>query len=180
MLDRLIGLLRATAQAGSSPATLGSQVDLVGDWLAILAIRMGPRLRWSIDVPDELRAAMLPPAVLQPLVENAIKHGLEPRIEGGDVDIVARTRGSTLELTVCDTGAGLAGAGSPRGSTALGLANLRARLSTLYGEAASLAIAENPPSGVRAIVRIPLARRRWTNGGRRRSSPTTSRGSRSI
>jgi hypothetical protein len=161
MLDRLIGLLRATAQAAEAPATLGAQIDLVRDWLGILAMRMGPRLRWSIDVPIELRAAALPPALLQPLVENAVKHGLEPKIDGGAIDIAARVRDAALELVVADTGAGFGAASAPLGgSTSLGLANLRARLATLYGGAASLVIAENQPNGVRAVVRLPLSRER--------------------
>jgi len=157
MLDRLIALLRDTARAGAVPATLGNQANHVRAWLEILTMRMGARLAWSVDVPDELREAAVPPALLQPLVENAIKHGLEPSVDGGRVDVGARREGGVLVLTVADTGAGFGRTDAPiGGSTGLGLASLRARLAALYGNAASLAVAEREPSGVSVTVRLPL------------------------
>jgi len=158
MLERLIALLRETARTGSLPATLGGQTDLVRSWLEILAMRMGRRLVWSIDIPDELRRVEVPPALLQPLVENAIKHGLEPAIDGGGIDVAARRDGDALVITVADSGVGFGGGSAPLGgSTGLGLSGLRQRLAALYGDAASLKLTEREPRGVRATLRVPLS-----------------------
>jgi sensor histidine kinase YesM len=90
MLERLIALLRSTANAGNAGGTLQAQIDHLRAYLEILALRMGPRLAWTIDVPSELAALPLPPMLLQPVVENAIKHGLETKVEGGEVALAAR------------------------------------------------------------------------------------------
>ena len=157
MLDRLIALLRATAKSTNGEATLGGQADLLRAYLDILALRMGARLAWTINVPAALGQVPLPPALLQPLVENAVKHGLEPTIEGGSIAIDARAADGKLELTVTDTGRGFGAATAPiGGSTNLGLFVLKQRLRALYGDAAALTIAENRPSGVRATLTIPL------------------------
>jgi signal transduction histidine kinase len=158
MLDRLIALLRASARGASEPATLGAQADHVRDWLEILALRMGSRLAWHVDVPPELRDAAVPPALLQPLVENAIKHGLEPKVAGGRVDVTARREGAQLVVTVEDSGVGFAHGASPLvASSGVGLASLRARLAALHGERASVTISERQPAGVRVSVRLPAA-----------------------
>jgi LytS/YehU family sensor histidine kinase len=93
--------------------------------------------------------------LLQPVVENAIRHGLEPKLEGGRVDVGARREGDALMLTVTDTGLGVREhrAGN---STGLGLANLRARLATLYGARATLTIEDHAPSGTRVTIALPL------------------------
>jgi sensor histidine kinase YesM len=158
MLDRLIALLRSTARTSNGDTTLGSQAELVHAYLDILAMRMGQRLTWTIDVPASLAHIALPPSLLQPIVENAVKHGLEPKIEGGSISLTARAQDGALELVVADTGAGFRTEASPiGGSTRLGLAVLKERLSLLYGDAASLVLAENRPTGVKATLRIPLA-----------------------
>jgi signal transduction histidine kinase len=158
MLDRLIALLRATAKAGNGGATLGSQADLLRAYLDILGMRMGSRLEWTIDVPPSLADVALPPALLQPLVENAIKHGLEPKIEGGSIAIAAHAVGDRLELTVTDTGKGFGSTTTPiGGSTQVGISVLKQRLAALYGEAATLTIAENRPTGVRVTLAIPFS-----------------------
>ena len=149
--------LRATSKVSNGEATLGGQVELLRAYLDILAMRMGSRLQWTIDVPRSLAQLPLPPALLQPLVENAIKHGLEPKIEGGSIAITARQSDATLELSVSDTGRGFDMTTVPiGGSTQLGLSVLRQRLAALYGDAASLAIVENPQGGVRATIALPL------------------------
>jgi len=155
MLHRLIDLLRATASSAQRSSTLGTQLELLRAYLDLIALRMGPRLAWSIDAPPELASLTLPPMLLQPVVENAIKHGLEPSIEGGRVEIGARRDGATLVLTVADTGLGVPPTRSAD-SSGLGLANLRARLSTLFGDAASLRIADNAPAGTRVTITLPL------------------------
>jgi sensor histidine kinase YesM len=120
-------------------------------------MRMGSRLAWTADVPPTLLHVALPPALLQPLVENAVKHGLEPKIEGGSIAIAARAVDGKLELTVADTGEGFGTTTAPiGGSTRLGLSVLKQRLAALYGNAATLTLAENRPSGVRATLTIPM------------------------
>ena len=90
-------------------------------YLDVLAMRMGARLRWSVDAPDALAARALPPAILQPLVENAIKHGIEPAVDGGTLAIAARDDGGRLVVEVADTGVGFGAATAPiGGSTGLG------------------------------------------------------------
>jgi LytS/YehU family sensor histidine kinase len=108
-------------------------------------------------VPAELANVALPPSLLQPIVENAVKHGLEPKIEGGAISLTAKAGDGVLELVVTDTGAGFRTEASPiGGSTNLGLAVLKERLSLLYGDAATLVLVENRPTGVKATLRIPL------------------------
>jgi LytS/YehU family sensor histidine kinase len=155
MLHRLIDLLRATAAATASATTLGAELDLVRAYLDLIAMRMGPRLAWSIDAPADLANVPVPPMLLQPLVENAIKHGLEPKMDGGRVDVVVRKEGGALVLAVADTGLGIASTRGA-GSTGLGLPNVRARLAALFGDKASLGIADNVPQGTRVTVAIPL------------------------
>ena len=159
MLERLIAFLRTTAKAGDGSSTLRGQVDQLRAYLDILAMRMGPRLHWTIDVPAALADVAVPPALLQPLVENAVKHGLEPRIEGGSIAICAREVNGRLELTVTDSGSGFASTTEPiGGSSQLGLSLLKRRLAALFGDAASLTLAENAPHGVRATLSMPLPR----------------------
>jgi sensor histidine kinase YesM len=116
---------------------------------------MGERLRYELAVPPELEALELPPMLLQPLVENAIKHGLEPKVEGGEVVVSARRENQELILRVADTGIGF---GAGMGGSGVGLANVRERLKGLYGERASLDLTENTPGGVVVSLRIPLER----------------------
>src|SRR5262245_63125941 len=125
MLTRLIELLRASLAASrSTQVDVGRELDLVRAYLDILVIRMGPRLHYSIDVPADLRNHPLPPLLIQPLVENAIKHGLEPKVQGGSVKVSVRAEPAALVVEVIDDGLGFA----PATSSGLGLANLRERL----------------------------------------------------
>jgi hypothetical protein len=155
MLDRLIVLLRATASAAGGTSTLGAQVELLRAYLELIALRMGARLAWAIDVPGDLAGLAVPPMLLQPVVENAIKHGLEPKIDGGRIDIAAHREGDRLVLVVTDSGLGIRATRDPA-STGLGLPNLRARLAALYGAAGSLAIADHAPTGTRVVITIPI------------------------
>jgi sensor histidine kinase YesM len=155
MIERLIDYLRRAASvAGSADATLGRQVELLRAYLDLIVLRMGSRLSYRIDVPAELAALPLPPMLLQPVVENAIKHGLEPKIAGGEVSVTARREGDRLLLAVTDNGLGVR-ATRAVGSTGLGLANLRARLSTMHGAHATLAIEDREP-GTRVTIDLPL------------------------
>ncbi len=152
MLERLIELLRSSLAASRSErTTLGQETALITAYLDILRIRMGKRLSYTIDVPADLMDARLPPLSLQPLVENSIKHGLEPKLEGGHVRIVARSAGGALQLDVEDDGLGF----SPRTGNGVGLANLRERMASLYGDKARLAV-EELARGTRVRVTLPL------------------------
>ena len=155
MLERLTALLRLSASAGSAGGTLQGQVDHLRAYLDILGLRMGPRLRWTIDIPPELAALPVPPMLLQPVVENAIKHGLEPKLEGGTISVTARRDDGRLVLAVTDTGMGFREHRDSR-STGLGLPNLRDRLATLFGGAASVTIEDHAPAGARVTIALPL------------------------
>jgi len=153
MLSSLINYLRAALPTmRERGSTLSREVELVRSFLTILQMRMGERLQFSIDAPDELSRARVPPMVLPTLVENAIKHGLSPLPEGGRIDIRARAEGSGFVLEVTDNGAGF----SATGGSGVGLANTRSRLAALYGTDASLSLAMGQPRGVVASVRLPL------------------------
>jgi hypothetical protein len=145
--------LRRTRQA---TATLGEELDLVETLLAIAAARLGRRLQYTIVAGPELRSLSLPPLLLQPLVENAIRHGIEPAVGGGKIEVTVQEGSHALELTVADTGVGLKEE-APRGG--VGLANVRARLASLYGEKGMLAFYANTPHGVVAKLLLPLATR---------------------
>ena len=160
MLERLISYLRAAMPTmRETTSTLGREIEVVRAYLDLLKIRMGDRLRSVINVPAELNNISLPPTMIATLVENAIKHGLEPKKEGGTIAINVRvlpgTSGAsdTLEILVADDGLGLGGADT--GGTGIGLANTRERLKMLYGSAGNLLVEPNAPSGVRAILRLP-------------------------
>ena len=154
MIERLIELLRATAAAPAGAGTLAGQLRWLRAYLEILQLRMGRRLEWRIDVPAELLDLPVPPMVLQPVVENAIKHGLEPKIDGGRIEIAARREADGVRLLVRDSGMGFP-ATRPAGADNLGLANLRARLAAWYGDRARLIIEDNAPSGACVSVVLP-------------------------
>ena len=155
MIERLIALLRATAAAATGSPTLGGQVELLRAYLEILELRMGARLRWRIDLPAELAGLRVPPMLLQPIVENAIKHGLEPTVDGGALTVTVRRDDRRLLLEVADTGRGIR-ATAPRDAPGLGLANLRARLAAQYGSAAHIEVSDNAPHGTRVALALPL------------------------
>jgi len=157
MTERLIALLRASASVADAQATLGKQIAWISAYLEIIELRMGERMRWRIDVASSLCDIDVPPMLLQPLVENAVRHGLEPSMDGGDLTIAARRVGGTLELTVADTGVGFREmSASP--TAGIGLANLRARLEAACGDAATMTIDDLLPHGTRVTVCMPLAR----------------------
>ncbi len=158
MLDQLIAFMRATLD-GSRAAThsLHAEFARLADYLALMQIRMGARLQTAFELPDALAELQVPPLLLQPLVENCIKHGLEPAVSGGRIDMRAARSGNTLVLTVRDTGTGLSGAAVD--TTRFGLVQVRERLATLYGNAATLSLedAVDPEGGTLATIRLPIA-----------------------
>ncbi len=161
MLESFVDYLRSSLGGmRKSDHTLGDELDLVEAYLRVIKIRMEDRLQYTIAAPEELRKLELPALTLQPLVENAVLHGLEPKIEGGSVRIAARLDGGarTLVLTVDDDGLGLT---SPRPARRNGsgtaLANIRERLAQRYGDgdAAGLRVEPVAPNGVRATLSLP-------------------------
>jgi hypothetical protein len=159
MLDHLIAFLRATLSASRNTLhPLSAEFTHLADYLALMAVRMGPRLMVQLSLPDELASVQVPPLLLQPLVENSIKHGLEPQVDGGRVEVTARRVEGRLQLDVRDTGAGL-GATPASAGTAFGLEQVRARLATLYGARATLVLqaVADADGGTLARIDMPLA-----------------------
>ncbi|MGE0356798.1 MAG: sensor histidine kinase [Burkholderiales bacterium] len=153
MLESFIRFLRASLAATRRPSTtLGDEFALVGDFLSVLGVRMAGRLAVRVDLPAELAAREIPPMLVQPLVENAIRHGLEPRVEGGEIALRARRDGDRLVVEVADTGVGFAAAVSG----GVGLANVRERLRLTHGDRARLVIRGNSPQGTVAAIELPL------------------------
>jgi hypothetical protein len=160
MLDQLIAFLRATLSASrTAQHPLAAEFARVADYLELMKVRMGARLVVELALPEALAAQPVPPLILQPLVENAIKHGLEPHVAGGRLRVEAAAEAAHLVLRVRDTGAGLAPAGDATG-TRFGLQQVRERLQALYGDAASLTLeaAADADGGTLATVRLPLGR----------------------
>jgi signal transduction histidine kinase len=153
MLGHLLAYLRAALpQLRSNSTTLGQEIELAQAYLSIMQMRMGPRLAFAIDVPDELRSHRLPPMLLMSVVENAIKHGLEPQAKGGTIRLEASRRGERLVVAVIDNGCGL---GAKIGN-GVGLTNLRGRLRALYADNGRFILEEAPPHGARATIEIPF------------------------
>ena len=155
MTERLIGYLRHTLDASRRDnATVGDELNIIVDYLEILRLRMGERLAYVIEATDATRALPLSPMLLQPLVENAIKHGLEPKIDGGRIIVSAAVHDDALQIRVEDTGLGFGVATDTAGSGS-GLTNVRARLKALYGDGAKLTI-EQPQTGTRICISLPV------------------------
>lgn len=149
-LANVAGLI--DAQPADARRMLERLIELLRAYLEILAIRMGPRLRFEIDVPAELQSQVVPPLLVQPLVENAIKHGLEPTVAGGRVRVAVRAADGALRIEVADDGRGFEATTATSG---VGLTNLRERLAALYGERARLTIEDARP-GTRVRLTLPL------------------------
>ena len=155
MLDHMIAYLRATLSASRAAThSLQDEFDRLRDYLELMAIRMGPRLAYSLELPSELAQHPVPALLLQPLVENCIQHGLEPKVEGGRVNVSARREGAQLVLEVSDTGAGPAAAAT--GASGFGMAQVRERLAALHGAAASFDFGSGAQGGARTVLRLPL------------------------
>jgi LytS/YehU family sensor histidine kinase len=157
MLDRLNDYLRATLSASrASSHPLAAEFDRLADYLELMKVRMGPRLAYTLELPEALRDCPVPPLLLQPLVENSIKHGLEPKVEGGAIHVRAWRDGDKLMLEVRDTGVGfdaqLAALDTGRG---FGVTQVRERLATAYGARARLAFTGAPGEGARSLIDLP-------------------------
>ncbi len=160
MTGDLIRYLRlALPRMRQSTARLADELELVRAYLGIMQIRMGLRLRFAIESPDELGEVQIPTMALITLVENAIKHGLEQKSNGGVINVTVVRDPSdarNLRIEVADTGGGFSTAAS---GTGIGLANIRERLTTLYGSRAQLSLEANQPSGLKAILISPMERK---------------------
>ena len=171
MLEHLVQYLRgALSRSRVSRYTLREEADLVNSLLSIASIRLGKRLTYRMTIPESLMTAVLPPLIVQPLVENAIKHGIEAAVEGGAILVEGAVDGNALVLRVVDSGLGIdpelgvdAGSDGDSGPgvtgaarQGVGLANVRARLASLYGDQGRLTLHRHEPRGIVAEVRLPL------------------------
>jgi signal transduction histidine kinase len=165
MIDQVITYLRGTLTASRTQmTTLSSEFEQLQAYLEIMSLRMGARLSYTLELPDMLRSVAIPSMLLQPLVENAIKHGLEPKVGSGCLAVKVQRAGAFLEFSVTDSGVGLpedalhadAATEAKPSQGGYGLLHVRERLRTIYGPSASLQLARETPEGVNATVRIPL------------------------
>jgi Histidine kinase/Histidine kinase-, DNA gyrase B-, and HSP90-like ATPase len=160
MLDLLNSYLRVTltgSRALSHP--LAAEFDRLRDYLELMSVRMGARLRYTLDLPGELRAVPVPPLLLQPLLENSIHHGLEPQVEGGEITVRARRDGARLIVEVLDTGVGIeAGTndGTHSESGGFGLAHVRERLANVYAGESAMTLTALPTGGTCATITFPM------------------------
>lgn len=150
MVDFIRYLRMSLSKTREDITTIGQELDIIRAYINIFKVRMGERLSFRIDIADDIKGFPFPPMLIQPLVENAIQHGLEPGIEGGDILIKAIMENDVFRLEVADTGPGFR-EGSEAG---IGLSNVRERLSSLYGDRARLILEENKPSGLKAIIEV--------------------------
>ena len=168
MLAQLGELLRATLSEGSAGAwTLRRELELLERYTAIERVRFGDRLRVDVDCEPETLDAVVPTLLLQPLVENAILHGIQPSMYGGTVRIGARRTARWLELEVDDDGMGLPAHDGNGRRERIGLSNSRERLAMQFGDDQALGIASRDPSGTRVSIRIPWSTAEARDGARR-------------
>ncbi len=160
MLDRLNGYLRATLNASRATAhPLQMEFDRLRDYLELIKVRMGPRLRYTLELPAELTQVLMPPLLLQPLVENAIKHGLEPTVDGGSIAVRAMRAEEQLVLEVSDTGAGFDATRAALESAdgGFGLSQVRERIAAAYGERGRLESASTCGAGSTIRIHLPFS-----------------------
>jgi sensor histidine kinase YesM len=152
MLLDFIQYLRASlTKIRKGTATLEQELAMIRAYLKIFKVRMGDRLTYAIDLPQHLEAIPFPPMLIQPLVENAIKHGLEPKIDGGEIYIRGIENHDCIRVEVVDTGVGFSG----ERDSGVGLSNIRQRLSSMYGDEGRLILEANSPQGFKAIIEVP-------------------------
>jgi sensor histidine kinase YesM len=153
MLESFSSFLRGSfLTARERTVTLSQELDVIRNYLDIFVVRMGDRLDYVIDVPENIRDCRIPPLLIQPLVENALKHGLEPSVRGGAVTIEGIRDGNSIRIIVSDSGVGINEKSSGKG---IGLTNIRKRLELLYGSRGRLGFEENKQGGIKAIIEIP-------------------------
>ncbi|MBK7414516.1 MAG: sensor histidine kinase [Dechloromonas sp.] len=152
LLERLNDWLRvALARARSERSTLADELEMLENYLQIMKIRFGDRLHWHLEAPAETRHQPFPPMLLQPLVENAVRHGIEPKLGGGEIGIKIRVDRNRLDIEVSDNGMGLT-----ESSQGTGLSNVSARLASLFGDAGRLTLNGNAAGGATAKLTLPI------------------------
>ncbi|MCK5348504.1 MAG: histidine kinase [Desulfobacula sp.] len=152
MLENLTQYLRTSLIQSRKPSNrLADEINMIKTYLDIFKIRMGDRLSYKIDIPHDILNIQIPPMIIQPLVENAVTHGLEPKIDGGRVMIKAFQKINRLTIEVADTGMGI----QEKSASGVGTGNIKKRLKALYGDTASLCFEDMNPMGLKAIVEIP-------------------------
>jgi sensor histidine kinase YesM len=153
MLETFVAFLRTSLRTGRERTVpLAQELDVVKSYLDLYTMRMGARLKYRIDLPEALHNVRIPPLLIQPLVENAVKHGLEPSIDGGEITVAAERVGGMIRIKVVDSGVGIR---ETAGGSGIGLDNVRRRLAIMYGDAGRLVIEENRPSGAKATIEMP-------------------------
>ncbi len=156
LIGHLIRFLRlAIPSMRQESATVARECEFVGAYLAIMQTRMGKRLAYEIKISPSVAQVNIPPAMLMTLVENAIKHGLEPSLEGGRIEVIAQPEGEQVKLSVADTGIGLAAHAEKEAGSGLGLSNISERLQAIYDGCATLELGANQPTGFKAVLRLP-------------------------
>jgi two-component system, LytTR family, sensor kinase len=161
MLTLLSDLLRMSLSAEGQLTTLREEMEFVNTYLEIEKIRYEDRLQLAVDIAPDTLDAVVPRLVLQPLVENAIRHGIAKRPSGGHVRIAARRDAPHLELSVADNGPGLPAADAPKAPAGLGLKTTRERLRSIYAEAGAMNVGRSREGGVEVRLRFPLAPANW-------------------
>jgi sensor histidine kinase YesM len=152
MLMDFIQYLRISlSKTRRESSTIGEEIELINAYLNLYKVRMGDRLEFEIQLPEELKNRFIPPMIVQPLVENAIRHGIQNQKDGGKISVRVEGAGNRIRLSIADTGRGFDT--ERQGGT--GLSNVRSRLSSIYGEAAGLILEDNRPSGLKAIIEVP-------------------------
>lgn len=157
MLDHLIAYLRqALAASRATEHPLAAEFERLRDYLELISVRMGARLVYTLELPPELADQLVPTLLLQPLVENAIRHGLEPKVGGGRIDVRARRDGEWLALEVIDSGVGLAQDADSAPGDGFGTVQVRERLRAAYGDRFTMQLIANSEGGTCASIRFPL------------------------
>ena len=156
-MAQLGDLLRASLRHAARPrVTLAEELTFLDDFLSIESARFEGRLRVSVDADDDVFSLMVPSFLLQPLVENALRHGVAPRLAGGRIDVTATRNGSALRISVKDDGLGLPPDWTFEHNAGIGLRNVAARLQHLYGANARLRIVPVAAGGVEVTVDLPV------------------------
>ncbi|MBN1471886.1 MAG: histidine kinase [Syntrophaceae bacterium] len=153
LLDLTRYLRTSLSRTLPEKTTLSQEMSMIQAYLNIQKTRMDERLNYKIDVPNNMGHYAFPPMLLQPLVENAVKHGLEPKVDGGEIVIRATDGNNLLRIEVADTGLGFSDFDKP----GVGITNVQKRLDLLFGENGRLIIEENKPHGVLAIIEVPIS-----------------------
>ncbi len=156
MIAGLSDLLRRVLEdSGRQLVPLAEEVSFLESYLDLQAMRLGDRLKVTVDVPMELYGALVPWLVLQPLVENAIVHGVAKLVEGGEIRVTVRESGGTLSICLYNDGPRLSAAVAAAGGTGVGLANTRGRLVTLYGAESTVELRNTGQPGVETMIKVP-------------------------